>query len=165
MDAPSPAQGGPGARASLELSRADIGFAAAHFSVVGGRAERLHGHNYRVALRAHGDVAADGTVVDFGVLKSALRAECDELDEHMLLPTSSEVVHVHAEGHVVTAEEGRRRFVFPAADVRLLAIPNTTCECLAAYLLSRLRARLGATPVRLEVSVEEVPGQSATVKE
>jgi 6-pyruvoyltetrahydropterin/6-carboxytetrahydropterin synthase len=160
---------GPGAdaeaTATLELSRADTGFAAAHFSVIGGRAERLHGHNYRVSMRVHGTVGSDGTVVDFTTLKDAIRAECDLLDERTLIPTRSDVVSVAVDGDEVLVREGERRFVFPRGDVQLLAVANTTCECLAAHLLGAVRARLGSLPVRLEMSVEEVPGQGATMTE
>jgi 6-pyruvoyltetrahydropterin/6-carboxytetrahydropterin synthase len=156
---------GPAGHATLELARADIGFSAAHFSVVAGTSERLHGHNYRVMLRAHGAMQADGTVVDFRALKQALRAECALLDERMLLPTGSDVVAVQTEGDEVVAREGARRFVFPRDDVVLLPVLNTTCECLAAHLLAQVRGRLGDLPVRLDLSVEEIPGQGATVTE
>lgn len=157
--------GGALPQAWLELDRADIGFSAAHFSVVGGRAERLHGHNYRVRLQAQGSLAADGTVVDFAVLKRALREVCVELDESTLLPLQSDVVDVRIDGEDVHVAEGKRRFRLPRSDVRLLPIPNTTCEALAAYMLHAVRDRLGPLPVRLTLSVEETPGQGATVAE
>lgn len=155
----------PPASLTLELARADIGFAAAHFSVVGGVCERLHGHNYRVALRATGPLQADGSVVDFRSLKTALRAACSELDERMLLPTRSDVVGVRAEGDAVVVVESQRRFVFPRSDVCLLPISNTTCECLAGHLLQRVRDELGPLPLRLELRVEEWPGQGASAAE
>ena len=61
--------------------------------------------------------------------------------------------------------EGARRFVFPRSDVCLLPVGNTTCECLAAHLLSRVRDTLEDADVRLEVTIEETPGQGATVAE
>ena len=147
------------------LARADIGFSAAHFSIHQGRSERLHGHNYRVSLRAHGPVGAEGTVVDFTALKTALRAVCAELDERMLVPTRSAAIRVDAAGDAVTLVEGSRVFVLPRDDVVLLPVVNTTCECLAAHLLATLRERLGATGYRLELRVEETPGQGAGVAE
>jgi 6-pyruvoyltetrahydropterin/6-carboxytetrahydropterin synthase len=154
-----------GAAATVELARADLGFSAAHFSVVGGVSERLHGHNYRVSLRAHGAVAADGAVVDFRLLKEAIRAECNAVDERMLVPTASRVLNVESRDQSVELREGDRYFMLPRSDVALLPVVDTTCECLAMYLLGRLRDRLGALPVRLELSVEELPGQGATVTE
>ena len=47
----------------------------------------------------------------------------------------------------------------------LLPVVNTTCECLAAHLLGGLREQLGATAYRLELRVEEFPGQGASVTE
>ena len=104
-------------------------------------------------------------MVDFGALKHALRAECAELDERMLLPGESGTVSLRVEGDVVEAVAGASRYLFPREDVSILPVPNTTCECLAGHLLARTRARLGELPVRLEVTVEELPGQSATLGE
>ncbi|MBV8445372.1 MAG: 6-carboxytetrahydropterin synthase [Candidatus Dormibacteraeota bacterium] len=149
----------------LELARADIGFSAAHFSVAGGVLERLHGHNYRVTLRARGDVGAEGTLVDFRALKAALRAECALLDERMLVATQSDSLSVETSDAEVTVHGAGRRYVLPRDDVCLLPLRNTTCECLAAHLLQAVRHRLGELPARLEVGVEELPGQGAAVSE
>ena len=151
---------------TVHVDRASLGFAAAHFGILGEGRERLHGHNYTVALRARGPISERGTVVDFSALKAAVRAECAELDHGMLLPTSCPEIAVAQtdDGHV-EVRYGADRFVFPAGDVRLLAVRNTTCECLAEHLLGRLRARLGDLPVGLEVTVEESPGQGATISE
>jgi 6-pyruvoyltetrahydropterin/6-carboxytetrahydropterin synthase len=151
--------------AGLELARADIGFSAAHFSIHQGRSERLHGHNYRVILRVRGSIGEDGTVVDFAALKSALRALCAELDERMLVPTRSPHVRVEETADGVALTEGSRRFLLPRGDVVLLPVVNTTCECLAAHLLGALRERLGWSGYRLELLVEETPGQGASVSE
>jgi len=159
---------GPGASQpsmTLELSRADIGFSAAHFSVLGGMAERLHGHNYTVMLRARGAVGADGTVVDFHRLKQVLREACAALDERMLVPLHSDAVAVTVDGDSVHLREGSRHFVLPRDDVCLLPVSNTTCECLAVHLLQRVRNGLGDLPVRLELQVEELPGQGALAVE
>jgi 6-pyruvoyltetrahydropterin/6-carboxytetrahydropterin synthase len=162
---PSPASPPP-RPAVLEIDKEGIGFAAAHFSILAGGSERIHGHNYRVALRAEGHVGSDGTLVDFAALKQALRAECALLDHRMLLPGECPEVAIEAQpdGHVAV-REGSRRFLFPEDEVCVLPVRNTTCECLAGYLLGRVRARLGGLPVRLEVRVDESPGQGAAVGE
>jgi 6-pyruvoyltetrahydropterin/6-carboxytetrahydropterin synthase len=152
-------------KASLELARPDIGFSAAHFSIHQGRSERLHGHNYRVFLRAHGSVSEEGTVVDFADLKRVLRELCAELDERMLVPTRCPWIRVDETAETVFLTEGTRRFLIPRDDVVLLPVINTTCECLAAHLLGELRGRLGPTGYRLELRVEETPGQGAAVTE
>ena len=155
----------PARQATLELARADIGFAAAHFSIVDGKAERLHGHNYRVRLRARGALRKDGSLIDFSVLKTALRMACAELDERMLVPISGHDIEVRQHDHEVIVQHASRRYVFPREDVRLLPIANTTCECLATYILGEVRAGLGAWPIDLELYVEESPGQGASAAE
>jgi 6-pyruvoyltetrahydropterin/6-carboxytetrahydropterin synthase len=62
--------------------RVEAGFAAAHFLAhYHGKCERLHGHNYRIQVTARG-AALDGggMLVDFSVLKGALKAILAELD-------------------------------------------------------------------------------------
>lgn len=66
--------------------RVESDFAAAHFLAdYHGKCERLHGHNYRVLAHARGDsLDSGGMLVDFGVLKGALREVCARLDHSNL---------------------------------------------------------------------------------
>ena len=50
--------------------------------------ERLHGHNYRVWAEVEGPLDENQYVIDFIALRDALKTITDELDHHMLLPTS-----------------------------------------------------------------------------
>ena len=152
--------------ATLVVDKAAIGFAAAHFSILEGGSERIHGHNYHVAVRARGRVGPGGTVVDFARLKDALNAECEALDHRMLVAAECPDLELRDDPDGgLEVREGDRRFVFPRDEVCLLPVRNTTCECLAGYFADRLRSRLGSLPVRLEVTVEESPGQGVTVTE
>jgi 6-pyruvoyltetrahydropterin/6-carboxytetrahydropterin synthase len=62
--------------------RVEADFAAAHYlSHYHGKCERLHGHNYLVRVRARGEQLSEGgMLLDFGVLKSALREVVGALD-------------------------------------------------------------------------------------
>lgn len=66
--------------------RVEAEFAAAHFlSHYHGKCERLHGHNYRVRLWAKGkELDAGGMLIDFSLLKAALREVCGTLDHQNL---------------------------------------------------------------------------------
>jgi 6-pyruvoyltetrahydropterin/6-carboxytetrahydropterin synthase len=66
--------------------RIEDGFSAAHFLTrYHGKCERLHGHNYKVFVTAAGrDLDDGGMLVDFGVLKTALRTVTAELDHTSL---------------------------------------------------------------------------------
>jgi len=67
-------------------TRVEADFAAAHFLAdFHGKCERLHGHNYRVLAHARGDSLDEGgMLVDFGILKKALREVCGTLDHSNL---------------------------------------------------------------------------------
>ena len=62
--------------------RVESEFSAAHFlSHYQGKCENLHGHNYKVRLWAKGSTLNEGgMLVDFALLKDALRAVCKQLD-------------------------------------------------------------------------------------
>lgn len=66
--------------------RVEADFAAAHFLTnFHGKCERLHGHNYQVFAHARGKTLSEGgMLLDFGILKKALREVCDELDHQHL---------------------------------------------------------------------------------
>jgi 6-pyruvoyltetrahydropterin/6-carboxytetrahydropterin synthase len=66
--------------------RVEASFAAAHFlSHYQGKCERLHGHNYRVFAYAKGErLDSGGMLVDFGVLKGALREVLEGIDHSLL---------------------------------------------------------------------------------
>ena len=67
-------------------ARVEADFAAAHFlSDFHGKCERLHGHNYRVLAHVRGETLdSGGMLLDFGVLKKALREVCASLDHSHL---------------------------------------------------------------------------------
>ena len=145
-------------------------FSAGHFITYDGHeCESLHGHNYRAAAGVEGPLDANAYVVDFTRLKRALRAVVDRLDHKMLLPTESRSIRIERQGDHLQATYGERRYVFPASDVVLLPVPNTTAEMLARWIAGELRGQLGerlpAGVTALEVEVEESFGQRAFYRE
>ena len=141
-------------------------FSAAHFITFGGNiCERLHGHNYRVAVEVDGPLDENQYVIDFIALRDELKTITEELDHHMLLPTGHPLLKVTSddrEVEVVFAPDGRR-WVFPRGDCVILPVANTTAELLAQYigqrLLTAIQRRTGQRPSRLRVAVDENHGQ------
>ena len=63
----------------------ESGFSAAHrLRDYEGACERLHGHNYRVAVTVRGETSPPGMVADFKELKAALARVLDRLDHAYL---------------------------------------------------------------------------------
>jgi 6-pyruvoyltetrahydropterin/6-carboxytetrahydropterin synthase len=151
---------------SVRLDKEHHVFSAAHFITFNGDVcERLHGHNYRVAVEVAGPLDENQYVIDFLALRDELKAITDELDHRMLLPTGHPLIRVttgEKEVEVVFTLDGRR-WVFPRGDCVILPVSNTTAELLAQYIGDRLQAailkRTGGRPTRLEVAVDENHGQ------
>ena len=153
----------------VAITKEDLVFAAAHFiTFAGHRCETLHGHNYRAAIVIEGGLERDSWfVVDFAAVKKLMRGLMAELDHRVLLPGDNPKLAISKDdGNVRVAFDGQPRYVFPARDVVILPIANTTVELLAQYLAGRVRAELPATHLKaIEVEVEENFGQSASYRE
>jgi len=139
-------------------------FSAAHFITFHGNiCERLHGHNYGVAVEVAGPLDQNQYVVDFIALRDELRKLTDELDHHMLLPTLHPSIRVAAGETEVEVRFEERRWVFPRGDCVLLPIEQTTAELLAKYLGERLfdvlASRWNFRAERIRVEVDENHGQ------
>ena len=101
-------------------------FNAAHFMAYPGFRERLHGHNYRVAVRVEGRLGADGYVVDFGDIKKATRKVCDEMDERLLVPMKSDCLKIERSDGQVAHHDRRRRALQRARGRLRIACPSHT---------------------------------------
>lgn len=146
-------------------------FAAAHFITFGGeRAEPLHGHNYRVGATLSGPLDQHSLVFDFVRLKRELEAVAAELDHRVLLAAENPALPLERRdgpsGPEIEVRGDGGRYVFPAEDVIVLEVANTTAELIAGWIADRLLARIGDAAGQLtglEVEVEETTGQSALV--
>ena len=152
----------------IEVSKDYTIFAAAHFVTFdGGQIEPLHGHNYRTSAAVEGDLDENSYVANFSILKQALRAVCDRLDHHLLLPSDNPLLDIRHEGEAFFVNAGGKSYRFPAADVIQLPIRNTTSELLAEWIEGELEAALRSAGalrpglLALEVEVQESFGQRA----
>ena len=149
---------------SVELSKADMVFSAAHFITFAGNiCERIHGHNYGVMADVRGPLDENYYVIDFIALRDTLRNQVDAWDHHVLLPTKHKSISVETVENEVIARFEDRRWVFPKDDCVLLDIENTTAELLARELgvgLLKAVEQLGLVGItELRVGVDENNGQ------
>jgi 6-pyruvoyl-tetrahydropterin synthase len=150
-------------------------FSAAHFTSHTGERERLHGHNYSVSLRINGkikdaDVENDGIMIDFGELKKAVRAVCEDLHERFLCATLStttkcSINHEKKQVELQCLCDGAS-FSFPLDDCVLLPLKNSTVEELSKYVAQRIVKSVGARLKEcgvqsLTCGVAELDGQEA----
>ncbi len=154
----------------VRVTKDHLTFCSGHFiTYAGHQCERLHGHNYRVAVEVEGPLDDNHYVFDFIALKDRTQEIVETLDHRMMLPTESQLLHLEAQPKQVTIRYQDRLWSFPREDCVLLPISNTTAEALASYIASQLKRKLleqhGFKPTALSVEVEESPGQSARYSE
>jgi 6-pyruvoyltetrahydropterin/6-carboxytetrahydropterin synthase len=148
----------------IRLEKEQHVFSAAHFITYNENVcERLHGHNYRVAISIFAPLDSNHYVVDFIAARDILAAILLELDHHLLLPDCHPLIRVQADEREVLITFAERRWIIPRGDCVILPIANTTAELLANYIgqrfLSDLQQQKGFIPLKLLVEVDENQGQ------
>lgn len=148
---------------SVDLEKEDLIFSVAHFITFGENiCEAIHGHNYRLRCQLVGPLQTHAYVFDFIALRDHLKAIVKELDHHVLLPDRHPTILVQRHGEAVIVRFAAKKWEFPASDVAILPIDNTTAERLAEYIGDRLLQQLpelSTTISQLTVGVDENEGQ------
>ena len=151
----------------IVIAREQYKFSCAHMTVFpDGTKERLHGHNYTVAVALEVDKIDLTSMIPFASLKQALSEICVAYKERVLLAELNPHFKIVRDDRELEFTLCGERYVLPRQDVLLLPIDNISVEALAAHVASTLRERfasLGVPQVRtLEVAIEESPGQGAS---
>jgi 6-pyruvoyltetrahydropterin/6-carboxytetrahydropterin synthase len=157
---------GIGDNVVIRLDKENMKFSAGHFTIFGpGDRERLHGHNFKVAVVLHARVGDNGLCFDYGIYKRKVVELCRGLNEYFLLPGRSPLLAIEEDGDAVVAVFGDERIPFLRRDVLVLPVANITLEELAGHLLGQLlgdgRDVAGHGIEAIEVSVASGPGQDA----
>ena len=154
-------------RHRISIAREQYKFSCAHMTVFpDGTKERLHGHNYTIALAVGVERIELASMIPFAPIKAALAELCGGWKEHVLLATKNPFFVLLRDEAEIEFTLCNERYVMPRQDALLLPIDNISVEALAAHVAELLRARiamLDAPHVRtLEVTIEESPGQGAS---
>ncbi len=153
----------------IVIARERYKFSCAHMTVFpDGSKERLHGHNYTIAIALELESVALPQMLPFAPVKAAIADICSAWKERVLIASQNpylEVVRDERELEIVLCGD---RYVFPRGDVLLLPIDNISVEALSVHVAELLRDKLApvlaarAQVTTLEVTVEESPGQGAS---
>jgi len=153
---------------TLHLYKQNFKFSSAHFLIFDEkRAEKLHGHNYQVVVEvapAKGvSFAEKGFFLDFNLLKKHIKTRLDQWDEMVLLPAKHPEMKISNKAPSLEVRFRDRFYVFPANEVCLLPITNTSVEQLSQILAEEFSEDFKKWGVaRVRVKVEETRGQAAS---
>jgi 6-pyruvoyltetrahydropterin/6-carboxytetrahydropterin synthase len=152
----------------IVIAREQYKFSCAHMTVFpDGTKERLHGHNYTIAVEIEVERIDLPAMIPFTPIKAALGQLCAQYKERVLLAAQNPHFEiVRDDGKEFELKLCGQRYVLPREDVLLLPIDNISVEALAAHVASVLRTSIAALAAphvhTLEVTVEESPGQGAS---
>jgi 6-pyruvoyltetrahydropterin/6-carboxytetrahydropterin synthase len=155
-------------RHRISIARDKYKFSCAHMTVFpDGTKERLHGHNYTVAVALEVERIDLPSMIPFAAIKGALAELCAAWKEYVLLAARNPHLEIVRDDGELEFRLCGARYVLPRGDVKLLPLDNISVEALAAHvgelLVARLRPALDPANVHaLEVTVEESPGQGAS---
>src|SRR5215218_5787996 len=142
--------GGRNTRYKVRVTKDELVFCAGHFiTFAGDHCERIHGHNYRVAVEVEDVLDENHYVFDFLALRDLTRSITDDLDHRMLLPTLSALIRLEEDGPNWRVRYRDRHWSFPRDECVLLPVANTTSELLADYIAGRLREAIAARGLAL----------------
>ncbi|MEM3852272.1 MAG: 6-pyruvoyl tetrahydropterin synthase family protein [Methanomassiliicoccales archaeon] len=155
-----------GARLEINGWETGIKFTAAHFLPAIEKCSRLHGHNYAVSIRIEGERGEEGIVVDFTIIRDALRDFTKALDHKLLLPERAKDMVINKRGDSVEVEFNGKHYAFPSVDIAFIPIEHTSAEEIAEFLCEKVvrASLLGERVKSLSVGVAEGRGQEAWVE-
>jgi 6-pyruvoyltetrahydropterin/6-carboxytetrahydropterin synthase len=151
----------------IVIAREQYKFSCAHMTVFpDGSKERLHGHNYTVAVAIEVDTVELAAMIPFTPVKAAIGELCAAYKERVLLAERNPHFEIVRDDGELEFKLCGERYVLPRGDALLLPIDNISVEALATHVATILKSKiaaLAAPHVRsLEVTVEESPGQGAS---
>ena len=155
-------------RHRISIAREQYKVSCAHMTVFpDGTKERLHGHNYTIAIALEVDRIDLPAMLPFSPIKAALGELCAAWKEHVLIAAHNPHFKLLRDDTELELTLCGERYVMPRGDALLLPIDNISVEALASHIAEILRERLatelsGAHVRALEITVEESPGQGAS---
>jgi len=124
---------------TIEIAKQYFHFSVAHFTVFSAtNRERLHGHNFRLAISITGEVDDNGLCFDYAIYKELIQTICKKYDEYTLIAEQSPHLKIQEEGDFYIVTHNNIPVPLLKTDTILLPIRNVTIEEMSHYLLEEV---------------------------
>jgi 6-pyruvoyltetrahydropterin/6-carboxytetrahydropterin synthase len=148
------------------IARDQYKVSCAHMTVFpDGSKERLHGHNYSIALALDVERVDLASMIPFSSVKHSLAELCLAWKERVLLAQNNPYFTLIRDDHELEFTLCADRYVLPRGDALLLPIDNISVEALAVHVAELLRDKIAVLSPHIlafEATVAESPGQGAS---
>jgi len=157
----------PRFRHRIGIAREQHKFSCAHMTVFpDGTKERLHGHNYTIAVAIDVDRVELSAMIPFAPIKAAIAELCAAWKEHVMIAANCPFLELIRDDDELELKLCGERYVMPRQDAILLPIDNISVEALAAHVATLLVERISHLDaphvLAIEATVAESPGQGAS---
>jgi len=126
---------------TIEIEKQYLHFSAAHFTIFSAQErERLHGHNFRLAVEITGEIDSNGLCFDYAIYKKILKDLCHQYDEYTLIAKESPYLQITEDDDFYFVKHNDRTQPLLKTDTILLPVKNVTIEELSHYFLQQLVA-------------------------
>jgi len=148
----------------IEIDGWKIGltFSSAHLIPGHSKCSRMHGHQYGIKVKIHGN-EVKGMIVDFHYLKDILRNFREMIDHRLILPIpgKSDFIHVEVKEETAYVSFDNKKYSLPVGDCIFLPIQVPTAENLSAYLAEVLAKEMKKFENinKVEACIDEGAGQ------
>lgn len=145
--------------------KSNIRFSSAHIMPDYEKCGILHGHTFAVHAKVVGEPDKNGILVDFSILKGALKEVVDELDHRFLVSEKNKHVAIDRKDGKVKLISLGKEYIIPLRDCAVLPIESTSAENLARYILEKVmkKIKLSRNVESIEIGVDEGFGKGARV--
>ena len=124
---------------TIEIAKQYLHFSIAHFTIFSAtERERLHGHNFRLAVAITGEVDDNGLCFDYAIYKEILQELCERYNEYTLIAKDSPHLIITEEGDFYQVTHNEVTVPLLKTDTILLPVRNITIEELSHYLLKEV---------------------------
>jgi 6-pyruvoyltetrahydropterin/6-carboxytetrahydropterin synthase len=121
---------------TIEIEKQYLHFSAAHFTIFSATSrERLHGHNFRLAVRITGEVDDNGLCFDYAIYKEILQKLCARYDEYTLIAKNSPHLRITEDAEFYNVTHNNITVPLLKTDTLLLPVRNITIEEMSQFLL------------------------------
>src|SRR5262249_60536537 len=118
-------------------------FSVAHITTSpDGSKDRLAGHNFNVTVALDLEAVGLDKLLDIGIVKKAVEAQCREWNEHLLLGAKNPKLELLRTDGEVEFRLCGKRYLLPAEDVVILPVDNIVVENLSVEFARRVVERL-----------------------
>jgi len=124
---------------TIEIHKQYLHFSIAHFTIFSAtERERLHGHNFRIAVSITGEVDDNGLCFDYAIYKKILQALCVRFDEYTLIAKNSPHLTISSDDQYYHVTHNGITMMLLKSDTILLPVLNITIEEMSKYLLDEV---------------------------